>query len=402
MENSLPKAASRPKYITLYILFIVPLTGVGIDLYAPSLPWIVKALHTTPSLVKLTIAMYLFGYSIGPLFAGTFSDTYGRKPIIRFGMVFYILVCISIILFQNIYVMLSMRFLQGVGASFIAVAYRAMLTDSYDRGKDIQTMGAQVALTWSIGPIVAPFIGGYLQHYFNWEANFIFYIGYAACVFVGSLFLPETNTHKNPWDPSRLFCQYREIIKHKLFWSSVICMAGVYAMIVYFNIVGPFLVQNILHFTAVQFGYVALIVGFGSLIGNIANRLLVGRFHIKKLIQFGILGTLTSFIVLLVLGYTLPVNLYAYMIPIFFGILFTSFVFPNSMATVLSLFPKMAGAAGAMVGLTFSGLTAFAAVAASHLMSATQVPVGYAYIATALVMALSYYALMHRYLCSKK
>ena len=395
------KAQARPKYLTLCILLMVPLTGMGIDLYAPSLPWIVSALHTTPELVKLTIAMYLFGYAFGPLFAGTFSDTVGRRPTLIIGMVIYIAACVSTIVMPSIETMLAMRFLQGIGASFLAVCYRAMVTDSYDRGKDMQKMGAQVAPAWSLGPVIAPFIGGYLQHYFNWQANFIFYIAYAVAMLGLAFVMPETNINKNKWAPKKLFKQYREIFSHRIFWGCVICMGAVYGMIVLFNVIGPFLIQDVLHYSAVDFGYIALIMGGGFLMGNLLNRYFVTRYSVKQLIQFGLFVSLAGFIVFLVLGYLYPVNLYAYFIPLFVSLMFSSFIFPNAMSTVLGLFPKMAGAASAMVGLTFSSITALATVMASYLPSANQIPAAYAYIGITVVCAIFFYALMYRHLCKK-
>jgi DHA1 family bicyclomycin/chloramphenicol resistance-like MFS transporter len=74
-----------PKHFFFVVLLMVPITGMGIDLYAPSLPWIVKALHTTPAMVKLTLPMYLIGYSFGSLLFGPISDSYGRKLTVYVG-----------------------------------------------------------------------------------------------------------------------------------------------------------------------------------------------------------------------------------------------------------------------------------------------------------------------------
>ncbi|MCH9643526.1 MAG: MFS transporter, partial [Gammaproteobacteria bacterium] len=143
----------RPWYLTMMILFMVPMTGIGIDLYAPSLPWIVSALHTSAYLVKLTIAVYFFGYAVGPLLAGTLSDVYGRKPTLIIGMALYIAVCLLIIIVPNINMMLAMRFLQGVAAAFLAVTYRTVFSDAYTPGIDMKKMGASISLAWSLGPI---------------------------------------------------------------------------------------------------------------------------------------------------------------------------------------------------------------------------------------------------------
>lgn len=405
MENAMGdltlKSQIRSRYLTFFILSIVPLMGMGIDLYAPSLPWMTSALHATPALIKLTIAMYLFGYAIGPIFGGTFSDIYGRRPILILGAFLYLFACVIVLLLPAIHLMLGMRFLQGIGAGLMAVCFRAMMTDSYDSGKDIQKMGAQVSAAWAVGPIIAPFIGGYLQHYFGWEANFVFFIIYATIALLVGFLIPETNQQKHFWNARHVLQQYRDILSHRIFWACVICMGAVYSMIVFFNVVGPFFIQNILHYNPVRFGYIALLMGFAFFLGNLLNRALVEKYDLRQLMQVGIALSLLGFTVLLVLGYLFRVNLYAYIIPIFFSILCSALIFPNAMSTVTSLFPKMAGAAGAMVGLIFSGITALATVFASYLQSGTQVPVAYAYIIAAVVTGLFFYGLMYRHLSDK-
>ncbi|MAZ77304.1 MAG: hypothetical protein CMF39_01325, partial [Legionellaceae bacterium] len=155
----------RPWYFAWVILFMVPFTGMGIDLYAPSLPWIMKAFGTTVTLTKLTIPMFLIGYALGPIFFGTLSDTYGRKPLLYWGLLLYVFSCFVMIVMPNIWVMLAMRIFQGAAAGSIGVAFRAMTSDTYKVGHELHKMGASIGTAWTLGPVIAPFIGSYLQHF---------------------------------------------------------------------------------------------------------------------------------------------------------------------------------------------------------------------------------------------
>ena len=386
---------SRHRYLTYAILFMVPLTGMGIDLYAPSLPWIVRALHTSPHLVKLTIAAYLIGYSIGPLFAGTLSDVKGRLPTLRSGMCVYLIACLLIILIPSIHMMLWMRAVQGIAASMLSVVFRSMVTDSYDPGPDMRRMGASISLIWAIGPVIAPFIGGYLQHYFGWQANFIFFIGYAALILLLSFILPETNKAKHSWDMKTVLGHYRAIISHRTFWCCVICMGIAYGVIVVFNVIGPFLIQDVLHHTPIFFGYVALIMGLGLLLGNATNRILVERYAVTRIIPFGLYGMIIGSVLLLVLGLSYhSVALYTFTTPVMIVFLMCTLVFPNGLATVMGLFPDKAGAANAVIGVTFSSITTIASIVASFIHSGTQIPMSIVYIVLSLICWAGYYFLM--------
>ena len=386
---------SRPRYLTYIILFMVPLTGIGVDLYAPSLPWIVHALYAKPYLVKLTIATYLIGYAIGPLFAGTLSDIKGRLPTLRLGIFIYVIACLLIILVPSIHMMLWMRAIQGVAAAMLAVAFRSMVTDSYDPGTDMRRMGALISLVWSVGPVIAPFIGGYLQHYFGWKANFIFFIGYAVLIFCLSFLISETEKKKQVWDIKVFINDYYTIISLKTFWGCVICMGVVYGAIITFNIVGPFLIQNVLHHTPVFFGYVALVVGSGLLISNITNRILVERYSVTSIISGGLYGMFIGSVLLLIFGLCYhKVELYMFIAPTMITLLTCTLIFPNGLATVMSLFPEMAGTANAIVGVIFSGIAALVSIIASFTLSTTQLPMAIVYIVLSLICWASYYFLM--------
>lgn len=139
MMNELTSSNRMKKqwYFICLILFMSPLAGIGIDLYAPSLPWVAKALHVKADLIRLTMAMYLLGFALGPLLFGPLSDTYGRKKILVVGLVLYVMTCLLIIEFANIWVMLLMRFVQGFTAGGVGVISKAIITDTYTPGAEM-------------------------------------------------------------------------------------------------------------------------------------------------------------------------------------------------------------------------------------------------------------------------
>uniref|UniRef100_A0AAU6WN91 Major facilitator superfamily (MFS) profile domain-containing protein n=1 Tax=Chryseobacterium endophyticum TaxID=1854762 RepID=A0AAU6WN91_9FLAO len=50
-----------------------------------------------------------------------------------------------------------------------------------------------MTIVWSVGPIIAPFIGGYLQKNFGWQSNFYVLAGYSALLLISEfIFSGET------------------------------------------------------------------------------------------------------------------------------------------------------------------------------------------------------------------
>ena len=91
-------------------MILNPISGIGIDINAPSLPYIVSGLHTNITLVQLILSIYVLGFGLGQIIIGNLSDSVGRKPVLIVGLFGVIITSILAGLSVNIYFMLFMRF----------------------------------------------------------------------------------------------------------------------------------------------------------------------------------------------------------------------------------------------------------------------------------------------------
>jgi len=381
-------------YLVMTVLYLVPLTGMGVDLYSPSLPAITTDLHTTHTLVKLTISMYFLGYALCQPFFGTLSDSYGRRKLLLGGMIFYVMASFIATLSTDIYLLLAMRFLQGLAIAAPSVITKSLVTDVFSGHARTKVL-TSFSIAWGLGPIVAPAIGGYLQHYIGWQANFAALTVYG---FIGLLltlkFIPETRIERTPLNVASIISNYATIVKSRLFIGSVICMAVGYSLIILFNVIGPFLIQVKLHYSAVDFGHIALFMGMAFFLGNVCNRLLVSKLSGNVLILMGLIGAIVFSTVLLLLGIFDYFNLTVITVPIFLVLFSSGFVLPNCLAKALSLFPHIAGSASAIMGLLFILGTAASTVVASFLKSTSQTPMAITYVILAAAGLLAFWLLL--------
>src|SRR3990167_1779381 len=79
-------------YLTLLVV-MAPLlnflSGINIDLYAPSMPAIGKYFGVSITFAKDTIAVSMIGFGIGCIIFGTLMDIIGRRRVILFGLLVY-------------------------------------------------------------------------------------------------------------------------------------------------------------------------------------------------------------------------------------------------------------------------------------------------------------------------
>lgn len=343
------KTASNNQ-ILFIVLAVIFIPGIGVDLYAPSLPAISQAFHASPAAGKMTATVYLLGLALGQIIFGLASDVIGRKRILLIGLSLFAVCNFVGANAGSIGVMLLARTLQGVGAASASVACKNILTDCYD-GKRLNIVVSYLALAWAMGPIIAPALGGYIQHYINWSANF--YFAGSLCVLTILLvvsLLRETLPRPRIFKFSDVCTQGLAILTHRRFMSAVLILGIEYAMIVAFNIFGPYLFQHSLHYTAFAYGHLALVMGSAYFIGTLANRYLLARLSVEKTMNAGMVLMIISCFLLMVFAYLLPMNVYTVMIPIYGSVFAIGLIYPNVLSVCMDLFREQAGLAVAIQG----------------------------------------------------
>src|SRR3990167_196619 len=274
----------KHQLIVLLTLLIVPLSGLGIDIFVPSLPAITDHFSADTGVVQLSVSVYILGYALFQTMWGTLADSFGRRRLILIGLSGVTITCLLIPFSINIGMLLGLRFLQGVFVEPVGILSRVLLSDTF-KGNELSRFSNYLTITWAIGPIIAPFICGYLQNYLGWKASFFFLAAYSFILLI-ILFikLPETHTNPIPLVFSCIKASYQAVLTHSEFLSLVIVMSLSYGAMAIFNVMGPFLIQTTLGFSAITFGYVALYMGVAWFIGSLFNRWLTSRYPIDAIV----------------------------------------------------------------------------------------------------------------------
>ena len=118
----------------LLAVLVVALTSLGplsTDFYLPALPAIARALDTDSAGVQLTLSVYLLGFGAGQLLVGPLSDRFGRRPVMLWGMLVFVLSSVVCALADSITTLVVARLLQAFGACAGPVLGRAVVRDIY-------------------------------------------------------------------------------------------------------------------------------------------------------------------------------------------------------------------------------------------------------------------------------
>ncbi|MCF6776952.1 multidrug effflux MFS transporter [Thiotrichales bacterium 19X7-9] len=325
----------------------------GALMYTPSLPAITTYFDVGSSLSRMTISSFLLVLAFSQLAYGPASDKYGRKPVVLFGAIVFLIGSLLCAFAPNIYVLIIGRGIQGLGAGALIVLARTVIQDSVSKEQFLQII-AWMSIFFSMAPAVSPLIGGALQNGFGWHGNFIFMAIFAVILVVTVIFkLPETIDQKNKHalHAKHLINNYITIGKNKLFLVYMLCIVVSLGGSVIFDAIGSFVLINQYGFSAFEFGIISTsLLGIIILSRLICSAVLMRFMKSDAIIVLGLAIMFVSSLILLglVLSISVSFSVLVTIMAVFY--LGTGFVLPTSGASALNLFDKNKGAAGALYG----------------------------------------------------
>lgn len=373
------KIFKNHKIIFSVILFLVPVSQASIDIYSPSLPKIVENLNTNNSSVQLTMSLFLLALGIGQYFYGALSDNIGRKNSLLIGMVIFTMSSFMCYFASNIIILIIARFFQGLGAASIAVLSKTVSVDLY-QGIDLMKASAYVGLIWGVAPIIAPVIGGYLDSYGGWRMSFLVLslYGIISCIFI-VIFMKETNTKYTKFNIKYTFYKSIEIAKNADFMGSTIIIATTNMGLFVFNIMSPFLIQNILGKSQIYYGYMALIIGVIYILGAFMSKFAIKNFDGENIIRF--MSTILLFvgIFMIIFAFIYPKSITILMITSSIFAFASGFLYPFLVIRMFAPFQNLAGIVSANYGLLSYVFSGTITIFLSYLSITSLKQIAYAY-----------------------
>jgi MFS transporter, DHA1 family, multidrug resistance protein len=342
---------------TILSFALIPLTGFATDVYLPSLPTMASELHVSGAAVQLSIVLFMVSGGISQLFVGSLLDSFGRRRLGLLSMLVFALASFVIAGSQNIYMIYAMRVVQGLTVAFIVVSKRAFFVDMYS-GEKLKHYTSLFSIVWATAPIVAPFVGGYLQTSFGWGANFYFLGGMILVLLVlDFLFGGESLKVRHPFALKPIVEVYSSMLRTADFILGLVIIALCYAMLVVFNMTSPFIVEHVFHHSPVVTGYVALASGMSLMAGGIISKSLIKRPLTAKVSVAN--GLQILFALAMIAAARIASNIYTMMSFVLLVHLLSGFIFNTVFSYCLGRFQKNAGVASGLTGGVLFVLSSF-------------------------------------------
>ncbi|RFA17963.1 MFS transporter [Subtercola boreus] len=381
-----PAATKRSNRLLLVILLaIIPLSQVPIDIYTPAIPTMVTDLGASNTLVQNTVSAYVLGMSVGLLPIGIIADARGRKPTLLVCLALLLVTSVGCALTADVYTLLGMRFLQGLGGCSTMVIVYAIAADRF-RGARLTSISGLLGASWGLAPVMAPAIGGLLVEYISWRGIFVAVAVAALAAGVAvALLLPETlaKDGRTPIDLREVGGVLASTLRRRIFIALTLVFAVFAVAQLLFGVVAPLLYEVQLGFSPALYGGVALLVGAANLAGELSTAHFATRVP-ARVLAFTALGFFGAGAIILCLsGVLVGPSLLWITLGGMLALAGCGALCPLAYGLTLGYFDRNLGLVGGLTSAICYLFVAVTMAAAAGLPDDSQAPIGFVYVGVA-------------------
>ena len=353
-----------PRWTLAILLAVLGMLGpFSIDTYLPAFSGIATSLQASPVHMQQTLSAYLFGFAFMNLFHGALADSFGRRPVILWGLLAFTLASAGCALAQNVTQLVICRALQGLSCGAGVVVSRAIVRDMF-RPTQAQKVMSQITIFFGLAPAIAPILGGWLFVALGWHSIFwlLTVIGLALWA-VNFKMLPESlhPSQRQPFNVPDLLRGYWQLCTDPRFLLLALASGVPFNGMFLYVLSAPAFLGELLHLEPTQFFWLFLLNIGGIMGGAWVSGRLAGKIAPKKQVRHGLLIMLVISLINLGANLLLPLHPGWAMLPIAIFSFGWALMVPVVTLLVLDLFPQRRGMASslqAVVGSTANGLVA--------------------------------------------
>ncbi len=279
--------SSTPSFKIIVILASIGSLGpFAVDTYLPALPGMVEALGTTTGMIQWTLAAYLIGLAIFPLFLAPLSDAIGRKPILYWALAAFVVISALCAFAPNVETLIGLRLAQAAAGGTVMTVARAVLADLY-RGDTLSRAMSYLMLVFTTAPIVAPLFGGVILEFGGWCWVFGFLSLIALVIMFAALALPESvpESARRRFSIPEAALGYIGIAKSRLARGYLVLTFA--SSLFFFAMLSgaPFIFIDYFGVSALGFSYFFAGISGAALLGNFLNMRLVMRRGYSRMLR---------------------------------------------------------------------------------------------------------------------
>ncbi|EPJ94739.1 MFS transporter [Pseudomonas psychrophila] len=257
---------SHMRLLTVIACMAVFLAQLGMMMYLPALPSIAQSLSATQSLTSLSLPVYLGGMAVPMLLWGKWGATWGIKPVLIGSLLMFSLGSALLAVCEQIETFMSLRFVQGLGASGMSVMARSLVAQHF-KGDQLAKVLSWLSIAFVVSLGIGQYAGAILMSTFGWPAIF-WCLTLAATLLAGLVHCGLSNVRQTPYAPV-CWGHYLTIVRHAPFLRCALIGGLGYAIIIGFNTAAPSIFQTTYRWSASDYGVLGWAMSLAYLLGSL-------------------------------------------------------------------------------------------------------------------------------------
>lgn len=253
----------------VFVLFPWLLVAYGVtlymsmDAYMPALPHIAQVLGISPNTAQWTATVWMLGGLTMQPILGPVSDHVGRRPVLLFGIMIFVLASFACAMVTQIQWLLVFRYFQGMGLPAMFIGGIASVNEYFESQQSIKIMAKMNAITIT-APAIGPLFGSLILLMLSWHWIFII-LGCSAFICLVALYFKMPETHAVEHRPTtfslkQILVDYGRVVSNPAFMLGA-CVAFLSAVgLIAWLLAGPFIVIRQFHYPNYVFGLIQLVV----------------------------------------------------------------------------------------------------------------------------------------------
>ena len=364
MNPNADKLWPGPRWALAVLLALLGMLGpFSIDTYIPAFSSIARALGATPVEMQQTLSAYLFGFAFMNLFHGALSDSFGRRPVVLWGIALFTLASAGCALSETIGQLVFFRAVQGLSTGAGIVVSRAVIRDMFPPAQAQQVM-SQVTIYFGVAPALAPIVGGWLFVHLGWHSVFWFLTAVGGVLWAANYrFLPETLhiTQRQPFEVKHLMRGYWQLGSSPRFLLLALASGVPFNGMFLYVLSAPAFLGDLMKLQPTEFFWFFLLTISGIMSGAWLSGRLAGKVAPKTQIRHGFVIMLSVSVINLAANVLFPAHVSWALIPIAVFAFGWALMVPVVTLLVLDLYPERRGMASslqAFIGSAANGIVA--------------------------------------------
>jgi DHA1 family bicyclomycin/chloramphenicol resistance-like MFS transporter len=353
-----------PRWALAVLLALLGMLGpFSIDTYIPAFSGIAQSLGATPVEMQQTLSAYLFGFAFMNLFHGALADSFGRRPVVLWGIAMFTVASAGCALSQSISQLVFFRALQGLSTGAGIVVSRAVIRDMFPPAQAQKVM-SQVTIYFGVAPAVAPIIGGWLFVHLNWHSIFWFLTGVGVLLWTANYrLLPETLhvTQRQPFNVKHLMRGYWQLGSSARFFLLALASGVPFNGMFLYVLAAPEFLGSHMDLAPTEFFWFFVLTISGIMAGAWVSGRMAGKIAPKQQIRHGFVIMLVVAVLNLVANVLFKAHVSWALFPIAIFAFGWALMVPVVTLLVLDLYPERRGMASslqAFIGSTANGIVA--------------------------------------------